>query len=94
MSISNSKPKNTPNANHNPSDPDHSMSAASLFSEESTSTQKLTQEPSEDQATSDELSFVHDAVLLQEASPPKARHTCSGRSWSPENYDLHPFDAL
>ncbi len=67
MSISNSKPKNTPNANHNPSDPDHSMSAASLFSEESTSTQKLMQEPSEDQATSDELSFVHDAVLLQEA---------------------------
>ncbi len=67
MSISNSKPKNTPNANHNPSDHDHSMSAASLFSEESTSTQKLMQEPSEDQATSDELSFVHDAVLLQEA---------------------------
>ena len=67
MSISNSKPKNTPNANHNPSEPDHSMSTASLFSEESTSTQKLMQESSEDQATSDELSFVHDAVLLQEA---------------------------
>ena len=67
MSISNSKPKNTPNANHNPSDSDDSMSAASLFSEESTSTQKLIQESSEDQATSDELSFVHDAVLLQEA---------------------------
>ena len=67
MSISNSKPKNTPNANHNPSDPDNSTSAASLFSEESTSTQKLMQESSEDQATSDELSFVHDAVLLQEA---------------------------
>ena len=67
MSISNSKPKNTPNANHNPSDPDNSTSAASLFSEESTSTQKLMQESREHQATSDELSFVHDAVLLQEA---------------------------
>ena len=67
MSISNSKPKNTPNANHNPSDPDNSTSVASLFSEESTSTQKLMQESREHQATSDELSFVHDAVLLQEA---------------------------
>jgi len=67
VSISNSKPKNTPNANHNPSDPDNSTSAASLFSEESTSTQKLMQESREHQATSDELSFVHDAVLLQEA---------------------------
>ena len=43
------------------------MSAASLSSEESTSIQKLIQESSEDQATSDKLSFVHDAVLLQEA---------------------------
>lgn len=71
MSISNSKlntkPKNTPNANPNPSDPDNSMSAASLSSEESTSTQNLMQESAKDKATSDELSFVHDAVLLQEA---------------------------
>lgn len=71
MSISNSKlnikPKNTPNANPNPSNPDNSMSAASLSSEESTSTQNLMQESAKDKATSDELSFVHDAVLLQEA---------------------------
>ena len=71
MSISNSKPntkpKKPPNANANPSDTDDSMSAASLSSVEDNSTQNLMQESAKEPANPDELSFVHDAVLLQEA---------------------------
>ena len=67
MSISNSKPKKPPNANTHPSDPDNSVSAASLSSVEDNSTQNLMQESAKEPANTDELSFVHDAVLLQEA---------------------------
>ena len=67
MSISNSKPKKPPNANTHPSDPDNSVSAASLFSVEDNATQNLMQESAKEPANPDELSFVHDAVLLQEA---------------------------
>ena len=67
MSISNSKPKKPPNASTHPSDPDNSMSAASLSSVEDNATQNLTQESAKEPANPDELIFVHDAVLLQEA---------------------------
>ena len=67
MSISNSKPKKPPNANTHPSDPDNSVSAASLSSVEDNATQNLMQESAKEPANPDALSFVHDAVLLQEA---------------------------
>ena len=67
MSISNSKPKKPPNANTHPSDPDNYMSAASLSSVKDNSTQNLMQESAKEPANTDALSFVHDAVLLQEA---------------------------
>jgi len=67
VSISNSKPKKPPNASTHPSDPDNSMSAASLSSVEDNATQNLTQESAKEPANPDELIFVHDAVLLQEA---------------------------
>ena len=67
MSISNTKPKKPPNANTYPSDPDNYMSAASLSSVKDNSTQNLMQESAKEPANTDALSFVHDAVLLQEA---------------------------
>ena len=67
MSISNSKPKKPSNANTHPSDPDNYMSAASLSSVKDNSTQNLMQESAKEPANTDALSFVHDAVLLQEA---------------------------
>ncbi len=78
MSILNNKPKNTPNTKQD-SKIDSSLatvnaaSAAELsavendFVVESDSTNQLNQETVTDKANSDELSFVHDAVLLQEA---------------------------
>ncbi len=78
MSILNNKPKNTPNTKQD-SKIDSSLAtvnAASVvelsavendFVVESDSTNQPTQEPVTDKANSDELSFVHDAVLLQEA---------------------------
>ena len=77
MSILNNKPKNTPNTKQD-SKIDSSLatvntaSAAELsavendFVVESDSTNQPTQESVTDKANSDELSFVHDAVLLQE----------------------------
>lgn len=77
MSILNNKPKNTPNTKQD-SKIDSSLatvnaaSAAELsavendFVVESDSTNQLNQESVTDKASSDELSFVHDAVLLQE----------------------------
>lgn len=77
MSILNNKPKNTPNTKQD-SKIDSSLatvnaaSAAELsavendFVVESDSTNQLNQESVTDKANSDELSFVHDAVLLQE----------------------------
>ncbi len=77
MSILNNKPKITPNTKQG-SKIDSSLatvnaaSAAELsvvendFVVESDSTNQPTQEPVTDKANSDELSFVHDAVLLQE----------------------------
>ena len=78
MSILNNKPKNTPNTKQdskmNPSLATvNAASAAELsavendFVVESDSTNQLNQESVTDKANSDELSFVHDAVLLQEA---------------------------
>ena len=77
MSILNNKPKNTPNTKQdskmNPSLA--TVNAASVaelsavendFVVESDSTNQLNQESVTDKANSDELSFVHDAVLLQE----------------------------
>ncbi|MGP5214153.1 16S rRNA (cytosine(1402)-N(4))-methyltransferase RsmH [Psychrobacter immobilis] len=77
MSILNNKPKNTPNTKQdskmNPSLATvNAASAAELsavendFVVESDSTNQLNQESVTDKARSDELSFVHDAVLLQE----------------------------
>ena len=77
MSILNNKPKNTPNTKQD-SKIDSSLatvnaaSAVELsavendFVVESDSTNQPTQESVTDKANSDELSFVHDAVLLQE----------------------------
>ena len=77
MSILNNKPKNTPNTKQD-SKIDSSLatvnaaSAAELsavendFLVEHDSTNQPTQESVTDKANSDELSFVHDAVLLQE----------------------------
>ncbi|MCD1279805.1 16S rRNA (cytosine(1402)-N(4))-methyltransferase RsmH [Psychrobacter sp. CCUG 69069] len=75
MSLSKSKSKPTPNSNANDSSAaDHAESATNLSSVEAHSAQNLTeesrqhiaQESGEDCATSDELSFIHDAVLLPE----------------------------
>lgn len=77
MSILNNKPKNTPNTKQdskmNPSLATvNAASAAELsavendFVVENDSANQPTQEPVTDKACSDELSFVHDAVLLQE----------------------------
>lgn len=75
MSLSKSKSKPTPNSNaHASSAADHAESATNLSSVEAHSAQNLTeesrqhiaQESGEDCATSDELSFIHDAVLLPE----------------------------
>ena len=77
MSILNNKPKNTPNTKQD-SKIDSSLAtvnAASVaelsavendFVVENDSTNQLNQESVTDKANSDELSFVHDAVLLQE----------------------------
>ena len=77
MSILNNKPKNTPNTKQD-SKMNSSLAtvnAASVaelsavendFVVESDSTNQLNQESVTDKANSDELSFVHDAVLLQE----------------------------
>ena len=77
MSILNDKPKNTPNTKQDskidsPLATVNAASAAELsavendFVVESDSTNQLNQESVTDKARSDELSFVHDAVLLQE----------------------------
>ena len=67
MSISNSKPKNTPNSKENPSSAiNNSESAIDSSAVEDDSANQLAQENLTEQATSDELSFVHDAVLLEE----------------------------
>ena len=67
MSISHSKPKNTPNSKENPSSAtDSSESAVDSSSIENDSANQLAQESATEQTTSDELSFVHDAVLLEE----------------------------
>jgi 16S rRNA (cytosine1402-N4)-methyltransferase len=75
VSLSKSKSKPTPNSNANDSSAaDHAESATNLSSVEAHSAQNLTeesrqhiaQESGEDCATSDELSFIHDAVLLPE----------------------------
>ena len=67
MSISNSKPKNTPNSKENLSSAiNNSESAVDSSAIENDSTNQLAQESATEQATSDELSFVHDAVLLEE----------------------------
>lgn len=75
MSLSKSKSKPTPNSNaHASSAADHAESASNLSSVEAHSAQNQTeesrhhiaQESGEDCATSDELSFIHDAVLLPE----------------------------
>ena len=67
MSISHSKPKNTPNSKENPSSAtDNSESAVHLSVAKNDSVDQLAQDSISPQATSDELSFVHDAVLLEE----------------------------
>ena len=67
MSISHSKPKNTPNSKENPSSAtDNSESAVHLSVAKNDSVEQLAQASISPQATSDELSFVHDAVLLEE----------------------------
>ena len=67
MSISHSKPKNTPNSKENPSSAtDNSESAVHLSVSKNDSVDQLAQDSISPQATSDELSFVHDAVLLEE----------------------------
>ena len=77
MSILNNKPKNTPNTKQdskmNPSLGTVNVASAvelsaveNDFVVESDSTNQPTQESVTDKANSDELSFVHDAVLLQE----------------------------
>ena len=77
MSILNNKPKNTPNTKQD-SKMNPSLATVNAASEaelsavendfvvESDSTNQPTQESVTDKANSDELSFVHDAVLLQE----------------------------
>lgn len=67
MSISHSKPKNTPNSKESPSSAiNNSESAVDSSPVENDSANQLAQESATEQATSDELSFVHDAVLLEE----------------------------
>ena len=67
MSISHSKPKNTPNSKENPSSAtDSSESAVDPSAVENDSANQIAQESATEQATSDELGFVHDAVLLEE----------------------------
>ena len=67
MSISNSKPKNTPNSKENPSSAiNNSESAVAPSAVENDSVNQLAQESPTEQATSNELIFVHDAVLLEE----------------------------
>ena len=67
MSISHSKPRNTPNSKENPSSAtDNSESAVHLSVAKNDSVDQLAQDSISPQATSDELSFVHDAVLLEE----------------------------
>ena len=67
MSISHSKPKNTPNSKETPSSViDSSESEVNSSIVENDSANQLAQESATEQATSDELSFVHDAVLLEE----------------------------
>ena len=67
MSISHSKPKNTPNSKETPSSAiDSSESEVNSSIVENDSANQLAQESATEQATSDELSFVHDAVLLEE----------------------------
>ena len=67
MSISNSKPENTPNSKENLSSAiNNSESAVDSSAVENDSTNQLAQESATEQSTSDELSFVHDAVLLEE----------------------------
>ena len=67
MSISHSKPKNTPNSKENPSSAiNNSESVVDSSAVENDSANQLAQESATEQATSDELSFVHDAVLLEE----------------------------
>ena len=77
MSILNNKPKNTPNTKQD-SKMNPSLATVNAASEvelsavendfvvENDSTNQPTQESVTDKANSDELSFVHDAVLLQE----------------------------
>ena len=67
MSISHSKPKNTPNSKETPfSAIDSSESEVNSSIVGNDSANQLAQESATEQATSDELSFVHDAVLLEE----------------------------
>ena len=67
MSISNSKPKNTLNSKETPSSAiDSSESEVNSYIVENDSANQLAQESATEQTTSDELSFVHDAVLLEE----------------------------
>ena len=67
MSISNSKPKNTPNSKETPSSAiDSSESEVNSSIVENDSAKQLAQESATEQTNSDELSFVHDAVLLGE----------------------------
>ena len=67
MSISHSKPRNTPNSKENPSSAiNNSESVVDSSAVENDSANQLAQESATEQATSDEVSFVHDAVLLEE----------------------------
>ena len=67
MSISHSKPRNTPNSKENPSSAiNNSESVVDSSAVENDSANQLAQESATEQATSDELNFVHDAVLLEE----------------------------
>ncbi len=67
MSLLNNKQKNKSKSTATPSSTaEHSDSAASLSTVENTSADQSAQVSVTDKTTSDELSFVHDAVLLQE----------------------------
>ena len=67
MSISNSKPKNTPNSKKSHSSTiDNVESVIDSSAVKSDSINQIEQMPEDQQITSDTLSFVHDAVLLQE----------------------------
>ena len=67
MSISHSKSKNTPNSKENPSLAiNNSESTVDSSAVENDSANQIAQESATEQAASDELSFVHDAVLLEE----------------------------